>query len=266
MKIALGQITSTNDLENNITLVEKFLAQAATDDADLIVFPEATMCAFGNRLPEAAKKAAEWQTAMQDLAETHRVALIVGEFTPADHGRVNNHAALYRPGETRVAYTKIHLFDAFGFKESDGVHPGEDIVVEEIAGTKVGFAICYDIRFPKLFAELSRAGAQVIVAPTSWGAGEGKLKQWQILTAARALDSNTFIAAVDQADPTQSGITPGSSKAPTGIGHSIISTPFGETVAELGPGPEYSCHALDLELIAKAQATIPVLTNAKLGY
>ena len=85
-------------------------------------------------------------------------------------------------------YDKIHLFDAFGFTESETVAPGTELLVLTLGGVGVGFATCYDLRFPSLFTALAERGAQLICLPASWGAGPGKLEQWQLLLRARALD------------------------------------------------------------------------------
>ena len=109
----------------------------------------------------------------------------------------------------RPSYDKIHLFDAFGFAESDTVAPGDEPVTIEVDGLTVGLATCYDLRFPGLFQLLADRGATLVVVPASWGAGPGKREQWDLLVRARALDSTTFVAACGQADPTTVGRDPG---------------------------------------------------------
>ena len=129
----------------------------------------------------------------------------------------------------------------------------------------MGLALCYDVRFPKLFAELSRAGAEVIVCAASWGAGEGKVRQWEILTRARALDSNTIVLAVGQADPAVTGAAVPEG-APTGVGHSVVADPFGEALAQLDGGEHLEIVDLDLDVVPRARQALPVLENARLGY
>ena len=94
---------------------------------------------------------------------------------------------------------------------------------------------CYDLRFPGLFQLLGDRGAALVVAPASWGAGPGKRAQWDLLVRARALDSTTFVAACDQADPATVGRDPG--RAPTGIGASAVVGPLRELVDQLGAEP-----------------------------
>ncbi len=98
-------------------------------------------------------------------------------------------------------YDKIHLFDAFGFRESDTVEAGREPVMIMVGDVAVGLTTCYDVRFPGLYTALADRGAQVTCVAASWGAGPGKIDQWRLLTRARALDSTTFVVAAGQADP-----------------------------------------------------------------
>src|SRR5699024_6717636 len=103
-------------------------------------------------------------------------------------------------------------------------------------GNKVGLGICYDIRFPQLFLKNAIDGAVIHIVPTSWGRGEGKVEQWKLLTRARALDTTSFIIAVDQADPGY-GSEETTGAAPTGIGFSAVVDPLGRDVIRLKSHP-----------------------------
>ena len=266
MKIALAQINTTPDVSANVSKVEDYVRSAAEAGAVLVQFPEATMRSFGPGLREDTRQhAAAWQERMQALADEHGLTIVAGEFLA--HGdRVVNQLAVYSPAGGRVAYEKIHLYDAFGFRESDTVEPGDDVVTVDVEDVTVGLAICYDIRFPKLFAELSRAGAQLALVSASWGAGPGKLYQWDLLARVRALDSNMLVSAVDQADPKVSGVEV-PADAPTGVGGSLVVDPFGAPIAqEDGQGEQLIVTDIDFGVIDKAKSALPVLENARLGY
>ncbi len=158
-------------------------------------------------------------------------------------------------------YDKIHLFDAFGFQESRTVAPGRELRRIALGGTTVGLATCYDVRFPSLFVENAAAGAQVSVVSASWGAGPGKVEQWELLCRARAIDSTGFVIACDQADPAVHGVVAGS--APTGVGHSMVVSPYGEVLGRLGSGEDTLIVDLDLATVAEAREAIPVLRNRR---
>ncbi|ALC04532.1 UPF0012-like hydrolase [Corynebacterium deserti GIMN1.010] len=265
MRIALAQINTAGNISENIEKVERYVTESVVGGADVVVFPEATMVAFGNDLGAAADTyIKEWRTHLSALAQDNNVWIIAGEFENTDN-RVRNIAGVYSPEGMHEGYAKIHLYDAFGFSESETVEPGESPLVVQVGDRKVGFAICYDIRFPKLFAELSRAGAELIVVPTSWGSGPGKVEQWEVLGRARALDSNSYVVALGQADPSVSGVN-AVEGAPTGVGHSYVSDPFGKVIAKLGEGEELQIIDLSFDKTEKAKESLPVLKNAKLGY
>ncbi|MGD1240436.1 carbon-nitrogen hydrolase family protein [Mycobacterium seoulense] len=262
MRIALAQILSGTDPAANLDLVREYAGRAADSGAQLVVFPEATMCRFGVPLaPIAEPVDGPWATSVRRIATDSGITVVAGMFTPAGDGRVKNTLIAAGPGspnEPDAHYDKIHLYDAFGFTESRTVAPGHEPVVITVAGVRVGLTVCYDIRFPALYTELARRGAQLIAVCASWGAGAGKLDQWTLLARARALDSMTYVAATGQADP---GEPLTASGAPTGVGGSLVASPFGEVVASAGPGPQLVVADIDVDRVAKARESIAVLRN-----
>jgi deaminated glutathione amidase len=262
LRVGLAQILSGADPATNLDLVAEQTATAAKDGAQLVVFPEATMRRFGLPLAEVAEPLdGPWATRLAAIAAEHRVVLVAGMFTPADDGRVHNTLRAVGPG-IDAAYDKIHLFDAFGFRESDTVAPGNAPVLIEVAGVPVGLTTCYDVRFPGLYARVAELGAQAIIVAASWGAGPGKVEQWQLLTRARALDSTAYLLAAAQADPVAAGIAVRGS-APTGVGYSVAVRPTGEPISALGAEPGLLVVDLDLAAVPATRAAIPVLANRR---
>ncbi|MDT5231844.1 MAG: deaminated glutathione amidase [Mycobacterium sp.] len=261
MRIAVAQILSGTDPADNLQLVREYTGRAADAGAKLVVFPEATMCRFGVPLaPIAEPVDGPWADGVRRIAADANITVIVGMFTPADDGRVANTLLAAGPGSPNqpdTHYDKIHLYDAFGFTESRTVAPGRGPVVITVDGVGVGLSTCYDIRFPELFTTLARGGAQLITVSASWASGRGKLEQWTLLARARALDSTSYIVAAGQADPGE----PLASSAPTGVGGSLVVSPFGEVVASAGADPQLLITDLALEQVAKARETIAVLRN-----
>jgi deaminated glutathione amidase len=303
LRVAAAQIISGSDPEENLELVATQTAAAAGSGAQLVVFPEATMRRFGLPLAEIAEPLdGPWAQQLRKIAEHHQIVVVAGMFTPSGDGRVKNTMCAVGPG-VDAHYDKIHLFDAFGFHESDTVAPGAEPVVITVGDTKVGLTTCYDVRFPGLYTKLAELGAQVICVAASWGAGVGKVEQWQLLTRARALDSTSYVVAAGQADPASAG--PGSraavlrrsegtrfsspsddeegglqsairserseqsnsvseGRAPTGVGYSAIVSPRGEELQSLGAERGLLVADLDLELVEQTRATIPVLANRRI--
>lgn len=256
MKIALAQFTATIDPQHNLRQVRDGIAQAAQAGARLIVFPEAMICAFSRpRIDIAEPLAGPWAGAVRQSAAEAGIAVVVGTFTPGSGDKVRNTLLITGPG-LDAHYDKLHLFDAYGYRESDQIEPGGQLVTFAWDGVTFGVATCFDIRFPAMFTELARAGAEVMVVPTSWARGPGKVQQWQVLVPARALDSTSVVLGVGQALPAQSD---GSS--PTGVGHSIVAGPLGEVLLELGEGPVLAFFDLDPDVVQAAREKLPVLAN-----
>lgn len=269
MRIALAQICSTRDVAANLDLVAEHTARAAAESADLVLFPEATMRAFGHNLTRIAEPVdGPWASAVRDIAAEHQITVVAGMFTPAPDGpqgpRVHNTLLATGAGVDAI-YHKIHLYDAFGFAESDTVAPGEEqvtITPDRADNLTLGLATCYDVRFPQLFVNHARAGAAGSLLPASWGSGPGKVDQWELLVRARALDSTSWILACGQADPEAAGVEarPG---APTGVGHSMVVGPDGTVRARAGAAPELL--VADIDDPAQVRENIPVLRNARLS-
>jgi deaminated glutathione amidase len=260
MRVVLSQFAAHTSVEENLGHIRATIAQSG--DADVVVFPEASMARFGIPLgPIAEPLDGPWATAVREIAESAGVLVVAGMFTPSPDGRVTNTLLITGRG-IDTHYDKIHLFDAFGFAESATVAPGDKLVVSEVDGTRVGFATCYDVRFPGLFQKLADEGAQVIIVPASWGAGPGKREQWELLVRARALDSTTWIVACGQADPASIGRAP-SGNAPTGIGYSTVVSPLGEIRGQLGPEPGLLTADIDPTEVEAARKAVPVLANRR---
>lgn len=263
LRVALAQILGGSTPQENLELVATRTAEAAANDAQLVVFPEATMRRFGLPLAEIAEPVnGPWAQQLRKIAEHHQLVVVAGMFTPSGDGRVKNTLRAVGPG-VDAHYHKIHLFDAFGFRESDTVAPGAEPVMITVAEAKVGLSTCYDVRFPGLYTRLAELGAQVICVAASWGAGVGKVEQWQLLTRARALDSTSYVVAAGQADPAAVGVVP-EGTAPTGIGYSAVLSPRGEVLQSLGPEPGLLVADLDLDLVEQTRAAIPVLANRRI--
>lgn len=264
MRVALAQIVSTDDVAANLRIVTETAERAAGLGAELVVFPEATMRAFGHPLSDIAEPIdGPWASEVASTASRLGLTIIVGMFTPGEGGRVRNTLLVTGPDGT-TSYDKVHLFDAFGFTESRTVQPGDGVVTASVAGTTVGLATCYDIRFPDLFVASARAGAVVQVVAASWGAGPGKAEQWDLLARARALDSTSFVLAVGQGDPEAAGVD-APADAPTGIGRSVVVSPMGDVLHRLGAEPDLLVVDLALDAVDRARGAVPVLTNRVAG-
>lgn len=257
MRIALAQIQADTEPAANLKLVDEYTRRAADAGANLVLFPEATMCRFGVNLAEVAEPLdGPWADGIRAVAAEAGITVVAGMFVPADDGRVTNTLVAAGNG-VDAHYDKIHLYDAFGFTESRTVAPGREPVVISVGGVSVGLTLCYDIRFPELYVELARRGAEVITVHASWGTGPGKLDQWTLLARARALDTGSFVAAVGQAYPGDEIAAIG----PTGVGGSVVASPFGQVIEAAGADPTLLVTDVDTTTVQSVRDTIAVLRN-----
>jgi deaminated glutathione amidase len=257
MRIALAQIQSGTEPAANLKLVEEHTRRAADAGARLVLFPEATMARFGVSLADVAEPLdGPWADGVRRIAAETGITVVAGMFVPAADGRVTNTLIASGPG-VDAHYDKIYLYDAFGFAESRTVAPGREPVVISVDGVIVGLTLCYDIRFPELYVELARRGAQLITVHASWGTGPGKLEQWTLLARARALDTGSFVGAVGQAYPGDEIARVG----PTGVGGSLVASPLGEIIEAAGADPSLLVTDIDPVAVESVRDTIAVLRN-----
>jgi predicted amidohydrolase len=222
-------------------------------DTDLLVLPEAFARDFGDPgsplAPYAEPLDGPFTAAARQAAERTGAAVVAGMFEQSeDPERPFNTLVVARDGELVTSYRKIHLYDAFGQRESDLVSAGPTApVLTEIGGLQAGLMTCYDLRFPELARALSAAGAEVLVLPAAWVAGPGKVDQWQTLLRARAIENVAWVVAAAQPGPRY-------------CGHSAVIAPTGDVVAEAGDGEELLTAVIDLDTVRAARERNPALT------
>lgn len=254
LTVAAAQLTSGPDPAANLELVTDAIAAAAARGARLVVTPEATMACFGTDLRAVAEPLdGPWAGAVRAAAHAHGITAVVGMFEPAADGRVHNTLLVAQPSGDSTAYRKIHLFDAFGSRESDVVAPGDERVQIDVDGVPVGLATCYDVRFADQFSALGRAGAELVLLPASWGDGPGKAEQWDLLTRARAADAQAWLLGCDQAWTVPRG------RAPLGLGRSVLADPTGAVRSRLGSEPGLLVAEIDTDLVREVRQRVPIL-------
>jgi deaminated glutathione amidase len=261
MRVALGQMPVSSTPAVNLGRVREAMVSAAEQGADLAVFPEATQVRFGSDLRAAAEPLdGPFCSALAATAKQTGVALVAGVFEPGPAGRVYNTAVAFGPGGELVAsYRKLHLFDAFGHRESDLVAPGAVPVVCSLAGVRVGLEICYDVRFGELSRALAVAGARLLVLPAAWAAGPLKEEHWVTLVRARAIENTVWVAAAGQVpDPDEPP-----TRAATGVGRSMLVDPLGVVRLDLGPAPGVAVGCVDVGLVDTVRARVPSLANRR---
>jgi deaminated glutathione amidase len=261
MRVALAQLPISSTPQVNLDRVRAAAASAASQGAGLVVFPEGTQARFSVDLREVAEPLdGPFCRGLAEAAASARLAIVASVFEPAGDGRVYNTTVGYEAdGSLAAVYRKIHLFDALGFRESQSVAPGDEVVIASLAGLRVGFMTCYDVRFPELARALAVGGADVLVLPAGWAAGTFKEEHWVTLVRARAIENTIWVAAAGQVpDPAEPP-----TKAPTGIGRSLLVDPMGVVRLDLGPTEGLGVGDVDTERTAQVRAVLPSLAGRR---
>ncbi|ADB29344.1 Nitrilase/cyanide hydratase and apolipoprotein N- acyltransferase [Kribbella flavida DSM 17836] len=257
VKIAVVQTASTDDKAANREAVVRWVAEAAAGRPDLVVLPEAMMADFAveggsvGGLAEALD--GEFVSTLRKCALEHGTAIVAGMFERScDEARpYNTLLAVGADGELLGAYRKIHLYDAFGYRESDQLTPGNVApVVVRIGGVGFGLMTCYDLRFPELSRALVDAGAEVLVVPAAWVRGPLKEHHWATLLTARAIENTCYVAAAAQNGRKYSGL-------------SQVLDPQGVAVAAVGEADGFATAEISADRLAEIRQRNPSLQNRR---
>jgi predicted amidohydrolase len=182
------------------------------------------------------------------------VWIIAGGYEPTGTDRPFNTLVVVNPrGELVESYRKLHLYDAFSYRESDYVTGGTEVPpVVMIEGVAIGLVNCYDIRFPELSRDLVARGADVLSVSAAWVAGARKEEHWSTLLKARAIENTCWVLAA-------------SSSSPECIGNSLVLDPLGVERAGLGPiAAGVAVVRISLDRTAEVREILPALANRRL--
>lgn len=265
MKIALVQMSSQPDREYNLTQAMRLMVEAMAGSPDLIVLPEHFDWMGGST--EEKRRAADFVPGgsayqlVHDFSRIHRVWIHAGSLMERSHreGTIHNTTVVFNNrGEHVGLYRKMHLFDITApngsvYAESAVVTPGEDLFVYEIRGFRIACAICYDLRFSRLFDRLAEEQVDVFILPAAFTRQTGEA-HWEVLCRARAIEYQAYFAACGQC---------GSYPAPDGVqretfGQSLVSDPWGQVLSRAGDEPCVLFAELDRDRLSDVRRLIPM--------
>jgi predicted amidohydrolase len=265
-RIALFQSTTGIDPAASLRALETAIGEAAGGGAEMLFTPE--MSGLLDRDSARASKNLrkededEVLAGCREAARRHRIWLHIGSLAiRVGNGKVANRGfVIDREGQIRARYDKIHLFDVDlptgeSWRESNTYSAGKEVVV--VNGTpvgKLGLTICYDLRFPGLFARLAEADADVIAVPAAFTVPTGHA-HWHVLQRARAIEAGLFIVAAAQVGHHEDGRNT--------FGHSLVVDPWGELLLDMGEEPGVSFAEIDLKRIFDVRSRIPALNHRR---
>src|SRR5215471_4400257 len=267
--VAAVQMSSQDDVHQNLIRAEELIQEAAARGARLVVLPEN----FAYMGPEQGKR----EIAERVVGEEHgpiltriaRAAERGGTFVVAggmpersgDVERPYNTAAVIGPDGSLVArYRKLHLFDVDvgdgqSYRESASTSAGNEPVVVDLAGFRVGLSICYDLRFPELYRGLTDRGAETVVVPAAFTLATGK-DHWHVLLRARAIEAQAYVVAA-----AQWGAHPRGRRT---YGKSLVADPWGDVIAQCSDGEGIIIANIDRAYLERVRASLPSLRHRRL--
>jgi deaminated glutathione amidase len=263
LRVALVQLQAGLDKEANSARAAALADRAAAGGARLVALPEYVQY----RGPDdgfrrsAAPIPGPLTEPLADVARRHGCWILAGSLAESsdDPDRPYNTSPLIDPrGEIVARYRKLHLFDIAvdagpADTESARVTAGEEAVVADIDGIRLGLSICYDLRFPELYRALALAGAQVLAVPAVFTERTGR-DHWEVLLRARAIENGAYVIA-----PAQFGGPPGI----PAFGRSMIVDPWGTVIAQAPDGEGIVTAELDFDRVAAVRRQVPSLVNRR---
>lgn len=266
MRVAVLQMNSGTLPGPNLDQLEQLARDAASQGATYLLSPEVSVVFAENR--EGLKAVAgPWEdnpaiVRVAALARDLGVHLHLGSLAVAlPDGRFANRSVLFGPdGAIKATYDKIHLFDATlpglrNYRESETYAGGDEAVTADIGPMRLGFTICYDVRFPALHRALAEAGAQVLAVPAAFTVPTGEA-HWEVLLRARAIETGCYVIAAAQAGHHENGRAT--------YGNSMVIDPWGRVLVRLGgDGSGVGIADIDPAAVAEARGKVPALANAR---
>jgi predicted amidohydrolase len=268
MRVAVVQLNSQDDLLENLARAREWIAQAAAEGAEFVTLPEN----FAFMGEEAKKRELAERvdgafpgpivSALAEAATRHGVWVLGGGMPEKsdDETRPFNTSLLVGPkGDIVAAYRKVHLFDVTlsdgsSYRESGATSAGGEPLTAEVNGTRVGFSVCYDVRFPEFYRRLVDQGARVVTVPAAFTLLTGK-DHWQVLLRARAIENQVFVVA-----PAQQGKH---TRGRQTFGKSMVIDPWGEVIAQCSEGEGFATARLDFSYQDRVRKSLPALLHRR---
>jgi predicted amidohydrolase len=229
---------------------------ALPGETDLVVLPEAFARDFGqpgsDLAPFAESLDGPFAKRLRQLSSETGTAWLAGMFETAEDPARPLNTLVLADDDRLTAYRKIHLYDSFGYHESRTISAGGlEPARVDVRGFPLGLMTCYDLRFPELARVLVERGAEALVVPAAWVAGDRKVEHWRTLLRARAIENTVWVIGVGQPGPRYTG-------------HSVAVAPDGDIVAETGADEAVLDVEIDRGRVADVRLTNPSLANRRL--
>lgn len=257
--VALVQMDTQSDKEENLRNMEARVREAAEKGAGLVVFPETVEYIGPNLTGHACEVPGEITERFSRMARANSVWLHAGSITEKGEKKSRNLSMVFSPeGRCVAEYRKLHMFDVAVedgpcYRESKNITPGDTVSLADTDFGRVGLSICYDLRFPQLYRLMADRGAEILIVSANFTDPTGEA-HWEPLLRARAIENTCYVLACGQC---------GQKKAFKAHGHSMVVDPWGRIAAEAGEGEEILYARLSADILEKTRQQIPCLENQR---
>lgn len=252
---AIAQFHGTENWQDNLETCMEFMRDARSKNVDLLVLPEAAMqTRDGTADPSGLDPQPLDGPFVKGLLEEstgHSLCTIVGFTEKTTDERPSNTLLAFADGQIVSVYRKIHLYDAFSAKESDRILPGDGpLELFTVKDFKIGMMTCYDVRFPEVARLLAEKGADVLALPAAWITGPLKERHWEVMSTARALENNCYVAAAGKTGPGR-------------IGLSSIIDPLGVAITQLGAEDGLGVANISRAVLDDTRTRLPLMAQRR---
>lgn len=200
----------------------------------------------------------DFVTAFKEIAQKYQVNIVAGSYGVKHGDKVKNTTlVISRSGEVVGEYSKIHLFDSLGAKESDFIEPGNEIGIFDLDIGKIGVVICYDLRFPELMRTLAVKGIDLLVVPAAFFSP--RLDHWETLVKSAAVQNTVHVLALNQ-------IGQIAGRSASFFGRSMLVDPWGVIVAGASDQEGYFFGEADLNYTSHVRKGLPCLEHRKTEF
>ena len=267
-RAATIQMVSADDVDANLSQAAGLIGEAVRQGAQFALLPEYFPIINDDETAKIGIGETPGKGPIQDFlagqARDNGIWLMAGTFSlqSDEASRVYNSCLLFNPdGLCTHRYDKIHLFDVQvedeeAYNESDTIVPGNSTVVAETPLGNIGMTVCYDLRFPELYRELSRQQADIMTVPSAFTYATGK-RHWELFLRARAVENLCFVIASNQGGQ--------NTETRRTWGHSMIIDPWGDVLCSLEEGPGVACADIDLARVHELRQSFPALEHRVIG-
>lgn len=250
--VAVAQFAPTAEEGVNLAAIDELTARAVARGAEVVLFPEYAsyfVDPFDDTLRAHAQDVdGDFTRGLREIASRYGAVVVAGLVERGAGDRVRNAVVAVGADGVRAVYRKLHLYDAFGQRESDWVEAGTPSVPEtfEVGGLRFALMTCYDLRFPEVARVLADAGAHVVLTAAEWVRGPLKEHHWRTLVHARAIENTLYVAGADHPPP-------------LGVGASLIVDPQGVELAGVGTATDVAVAFVDAAVIERVRRVNPAL-------